>query len=253
MNLLLLGIFGSFAVSDGFTLSNSFAGSVITPSSNKALKTKIFSSTLTEADLDYDAALPFLKEHLTKHDQLLIFGTGDGLAIRLLEDGYGLEGKGDVICIDYDEEKVKTAITTVEGIPALKKDMDSGKIRFECDPFTSFDKLEQSCVDAVVDFAAIDRLYDERGEEAVSDIIEAAHKAVRLGNPLISLSKLDQETYTSFFGSKFGWVEELDGDPTAVSMWYRDQGTNSNVGKNDASDFVQRGLKLYVYSNLDNC
>jgi hypothetical protein len=108
----------------------------------------------------------------------------------------------------------------------------------------------QSCVDAVLDNGAIDWLLQSQGEEAAGGLIDAAHRAVRLGNPMICLSKLqDKSVFCSPFDSRFGWVQELDGDPGAVSMWY----TGKINVKDEANDFAALGIKFYVYTNVDNC
>lgn len=45
-------------------------------------------------------------------------------------------------------------------------------------------------------------------------------------------------------------MQELDGDPGAVSQWYRDKNVNlKDVGNN----FVELGISFFVYTNVDNC
>ncbi len=46
-----------------------------------------------------------------------------------------------------------------------------------------------------------------------------------------------------------GWVQELDGDPGEIFKWYRGK-SNLSAKK---SNFDQLGLKMYVYTNTDNC
>lgn len=46
-----------------------------------------------------------------------------------------------------------------------------------------------------------------------------------------------------------GWVQELDGDPGEASSWYRGK---TNIAATE-SDFQSLGLKMYVYTNTDNC
>lgn len=49
---------------------------------------------------------------------------------------------------------------------------------------------------------------------------------------------------------KWGWMQELDGDPGAVSQWYRDKKVNlKDIGNN----FVELGISFFVYTNVDNC
>lgn len=49
---------------------------------------------------------------------------------------------------------------------------------------------------------------------------------------------------------QWGWMQELDGDPGAVSQWYRDKKVNL---KDVANNFVQLGISFFVYTNVDNC
>ena len=78
------------------------------------------------------------------------------------------------------------------------------------------------------------------------------HRVVRLrlGNILVCLSKLDKESHARVFGQREGWVQELDGDPGQLSAWYRDGKSNVQA---TVSNFAKHGLKMYVYTNTDNC
>lgn len=53
------------------------------------------------------------------------------------------------------------------------------------------------------------------------------------------------------FFMKFGWMQELDGDPGAISQWYRNkaQSTLRDVKNN----FLELGISFFVYTNVDNC
>lgn len=51
------------------------------------------------------------------------------------------------------------------------------------------------------------------------------------------------------FEERFGWVQELDGDPGEISQWYRGK-TNIEATK---SNFKKHNLFMYVYTNTDNC
>lgn len=54
-----------------------------------------------------------------------------------------------------------------------------------------------------------------------------------------------------FAPAKYGWVQELDGDPGAVSQWYRNK---SGVKLKDvANNFADLGISFFVYTNVDNC
>ena len=97
---------------------------------------------------------------------------------------------------------------------------------------------------------------------------------MRLGNILISLSKLENDVFKVPFEAIGGWVQELDGEPGKsypsssssfsfslgkesnygsflgeISAWYRGK-TNIEASK---SNFQQLGLKMFVYTNTDNC
>jgi hypothetical protein len=73
--------------------------------------------------------------------------------------------------------------------------------------------------------------------------------SVRLGNILVCLSKLEKESYSAVFEQRFGWVQELDGDPGEISAWYRGK-TNIQAS---TSNFKKHGLNMFVYTNTDNC
>lgn len=45
-------------------------------------------------------------------------------------------------------------------------------------------------------------------------------------------------------------MQELDGDPGAVSQWYRNRKVNL---KDEANNFVELGICFFVYTNVDNC
>jgi hypothetical protein len=62
--------------------------------------------------------------------------------------------------------------------------------------------------DSVLDNGMVDWLLATRGEEAAGGMIDAAHRAVRLGNPLICLSRMqDKAAWSAPFDSRFGWVQ----------------------------------------------
>lgn len=49
---------------------------------------------------------------------------------------------------------------------------------------------------------------------------------------------------------QFGWMQELDGDPGAISQWYRTKKVNL---KDVANNFRDLGISFFVYTNVDNC
>ena len=72
---------------------------------------------------------------------------------------------------------------------------------------------------------------------------------MRLGNILVSLSTSSKEDFCGVFEERFGWVQELDGDPGEISAWYRGKTNIAAV----TSNFKELGLFMYVYTNVDNC
>eukprot|EP00611_Tribonema_gayanum_P019342 TRINITY_DN3330_c0_g1_i1.p1 TRINITY_DN3330_c0_g1~~TRINITY_DN3330_c0_g1_i1.p1 ORF type:complete len:297 (+),score=81.73 TRINITY_DN3330_c0_g1_i1:59-892(+) len=205
------------------------------------------------AAFPYDSVLPFLKEHVQPSDQLLILGARNTLPLLLSADGYGTrDTRSFVLVVDSDAAALEAAQKAAALNPATAANLAAGQLRFELkEDLTAMDDLEQSCVDAVLDNGMLDWLLSTGREAAAGGMIDAVHRAVRLGNPLICLSSgTDKDTFCSPFESRFGWVQELDGDPGAVSMWHRDQKINM---KGVANDFAALGLKMYVYTNVDNC
>jgi hypothetical protein len=72
---------------------------------------------------------------------------------------------------------------------------------------------KQSTFDAVIDYGAIDSiLHFSDGDNAKAlKCIDHLQNAVRLGNILVCLSKLEKEVFCKPFNERFGWVQELDG------------------------------------------
>lgn len=203
----------------------------------------------------YDILLPFLEEHIQPSDQVLMLGAGTDLPIKLSADGYGTRDTRSFIrVIDSDEELLAAARKMAEADPVCAKNMAKGQLVFEhVQDMTAIgeDCLEQSSIDVVLDNGALDRLLLSGGEEAAGGLIDAAHRAVRLGNPMVCLSTLpDNDLFCAPFSARFGWVQELNGDPGAVSMWFREQKVNI---KDKANEFGKLGLRFYVYTNVDNC
>ena len=104
--------------------------------------------------------------------------------------------------------------------------------------------------DAIIDYGGLDELLIQNdGYEKALACIDHLQNAVRLGNILVCLSKLEKERFCPPFEERFGWVQELDGDPGEISAWYRGK---TNIEKT-TSNFRDHGLKMYVYTNVDNC
>ena len=95
-------------------------------------------------------------------------------------------------------------------------------IKFKVVDLTSMvDVCKQSTIDAIVDYGGLDDVLTQKGKDDMLKTIDHLQNAVRLGNILICISKLDKELFCSPFEERFGWVQELDGDPGEISAWYR--------------------------------
>jgi hypothetical protein len=166
-------------------------------------------STAGAAEGVYDAVMPFLKEHIQPSDQLLIFGAGNDLPLRLSEDGYGTRDRRSfIIVIDSDEAAIEKAKALGATMEKCSVNMADGRLRFEHRPdMAAITDLEQSSVDAVLDNFCLDSVTAAADHEAAGRCIDAAHTAVRLGNPMISLSARTVRDFTVPFDSRFGWVQ----------------------------------------------
>jgi len=100
-----------------------------------------------------------------------------------------------------------------------------------------------------VDYGGLDELIGSGDKKGALKAIDHLQDAVRLGNILVCLSKFSKEKFCLPFEERWGWVQELDGDPGEISAWYRGK-TNIEASK---SRFGELGLKMYVYTNTDNC
>jgi hypothetical protein len=137
-----------------------------------------------------------------------------------------------------------------ESDPAVKELMLKGKVKFEHVNYAKMgDVCKQSCVDAIVDCGGIDSVLLKGSSEEAKECVQQLQNAVRLGNVLVSISKLENEQFKVPFESGYGWVQELDGDPGELSAWYRGK---SNI-QASASNFNDLGLKMFVFTNADNC
>ena len=113
----------------------------------------------------------------------------------------------------------------------------------------------QSIYDAIVDCGGMDSILtdknysDEECYQRASRYIDHLQTSLRLGNILVCISKLPKDKFCKSFDEKFGWVQELDGDPGEISAWYRGK---TNIAAQQ-SKFSKLGLHMYVYTNCDNC
>eukprot|EP00752_Nemacystus_decipiens_P007778 g6946.t1 len=210
------------------------------------------SATAEVGPFPYEDVLPFLKEHVQPSDQMLVLGCGTELPLRLSRDGYGTRDKRSLMrCIDSDPDLISAMKAAAEADPVCSKHMASGNLIFEAlDVTGGMPELKQSSVDCVVDAGLLDKLITTKGIDAARACSDAAHRAVRLGNPLVALSMIDKDDFAQIFDGNWGWMQELDGDPGAVSQWYRDKKVNlKDIGNN----FVELGISFFVYTNVDNC
>ncbi|CAM9693030.1 unnamed protein product [Discosporangium mesarthrocarpum] len=209
-------------------------------------------STVKLETWPYSDILPFLSEHVQPSDQILLLGCGTNLPVMLSHDGYGArDSRSFIQCVDYDAARVEVAKEMAAADPICAKHMADGHLRFiVLDVTGGMPELEQSSFDSVVDFGFFDHLITTQGTEKAGLCLEAAHRAVRLGNPLVAISRIQKSDFELLFDGKWGWMQELDGDPGAVSQWYR--GQNVNI-KDAVNNFKELGLNFFVYTNVDNC
>ena len=199
----------------------------------------------------YDDIIPFLSEHVQQSDQILFVGATTDLSLQMVRSGYGTKNTGVIRVIDSN----KSCLDELESIALADKELahwvTNGNLKFQHVDLTNMpDICQQSTVDAIVDYKGLDSLHSANtGPEGVLKCIDHLQDAVRLGNILVCLSKLEKKKFCSPFEERFGWVQELDGDPGEISAWYRGK-TNIQATK---SNFENLGLKMYVYTNTDNC
>ncbi|CAM9594109.1 unnamed protein product [Heterosigma akashiwo] len=207
----------------------------------------------------------FLSEHIQPSDQLLVLGAND-LALNLARNGYGRRdtSRSFLYCIDPDPQRVEETLAEARECPVCAQNIEEGFLKIECHDLTNIEVLGQSTVDSILDAGALDQLYQTRGVEAVSAAVDNCHRIVRLGNQYVGISQLEPSVYCGFFDSKFGWMCELDGDPEAMSQWFRQESANkggffgfkgladlkTNKG---TAEMAKLGLKFFAYTNTDNC
>ena len=202
----------------------------------------------------FNDIIPFLSEHVQLTDQLLFVGAGTDMSLQLLRAGYGGakdSSPGRMTIIDSDVAAIKELNEMAMQDPLIKARMEMGRVSIEAVDLTNMpDVCIQSAYDSVVDYGALDSLLaGPSGKAAFLKCVDHLQDAVRLGNILVCLSTLDKQAFCAPFEERFGWVQELDGDPGEISAWYRGK-TNIAATK---SNFSKYGLKMYVYTNTDNC
>ena len=219
----------------------------------------IKSSTIVK-DADYETIIPYLSEHIQLSDQLLFVGASTNLALLLSKNGYGTKKTGFITCIDEDPIKIQECIRIANEDPDLQKNVKNNKLLFKTCNLSNMPEIcKQSVFDAIVDYAGIDSLHQKHSTstssetkaniEPILQCIDHLQNSLRLGNILVCLSYLDKKQFCHPFEQRFGWVQELDGDPGEISAWYRGK-TNIQAS---ISSFSKLGLQMYVYTNTDNC
>ena len=104
-----------------------------------------------------------------------------------------------MLVVDHDAAMVDAQRAAAEADEDLAAHIESGKLQFKVASGDGLDVLEQSEYDSVVDFGAIDRLLEAGDSEGASQFVDAAHRAVRLGNPMVGLSMVPKDDYTALF------------------------------------------------------
>jgi len=201
----------------------------------------------------FEDIIPFLSEHVATSDQLLFVGATTDMSIQLLKAGYGgsNENVGSMTIVDTAGSNLDELRALALADPDIAAKMKTGKCKIEAADLTNMPNIcKQSVFDAIVDYGALDSvLLSSKGKEGMLKCIDHLQDAVRLGNILVCLSSLEKKEFCEPFEERFGWVQELDGDPGEISAWYRGK-SNIAASKNN---FAKHGLKFYVYTNTDNC
>ena len=166
------------------------------------------------AHAPYNDIIPFLSEHINPSDMILFVGARTDLSLQLVKNGFGVEKTGFIQVVESNQE----VLTALEQMARADPDISAlcgTRLRFICSDLTNMPLVcKQSTVDAIVDYGGIDELHTAKtGKEGLLRCIDHLQDAVRLGNILICLSHLEKENFCSPFEERFGWVQELDGDP----------------------------------------
>ena len=199
---------------------------------------------------DYESIIPFLSEHVQPSDQILFVGASTDLAIQLNENGYGSQKTGVMTVIDSNNDQINALESVAKNNNECNINLEKNKLKFIQTDLSNMPTVcQQSTYDAIIDYGGLDELILKGDKNNVLKCIDHLQDAVRLGNILVCLSKLEKAQFCAPFDERFGWVNELDGDPGELSAWYRGK---SNISATK-SNFGALGLKMYVYTNTDNC
>ena len=237
----------AFFVALLLTLVNGFR---LIPSSLSRFRSVALKLGATCTSAPFDDIIPFLAEHVEKSDQLLFLGCKTDLSVRMVQAGWGTEHTGFMKVVDSDGDALKQCQEQALADPEVKKWIDNGKLTFEVADLTDMsDICQQSVFDAIVDNGGLDSVLNSKGEAGMLKTIDHLQNAVRLGNILVCLSEESKDRFCTPFEERFGWVQELDGDPGELSAWIRGK-SNIAATKNNFKDL---GLFMYVYTNVDNC
>lgn len=204
----------------------------------------------------YEDIIVYLSEHIQISDQILLLGAHNDLAYQLLRDGYGLKKTGFMTIIDENIENIQSLQSLIMSDITLNPYIKENKIQFHVFNSNNLkDICKQSYYDSIIDNNALDSILQDSILTSIEKkdkflfTIDNLQNTVRLGNILVSLSKLPKDQFCINFEERFGWIQELDGDPGEISAWYRGK-TNIQASQ---SNFGRHGLKMYVYTNTFNC
>jgi hypothetical protein len=145
--------------------------------------------------------------------------------------------------IDENQDKLDELKNMCEKNPEISSHMNNNRIKFiRCDYDDMSSVCKQSTFDAIIDYGAIDsilHLSDGDNTKALK-CIDHLQNAVRLGNILVCLSKLEKEVFCKPFNERFGWVQELDG------YYNHDKNkNNNNTNNNNNNNLIKIILFLY--------
>jgi hypothetical protein len=188
---------------------------------------------------------------------MLFLGSRSDLAYELLKAGYGTKKSGFIKVIDTDADSIEALRQQVVEEGNKNKELVVSRISFQ--HISSYadmkDVCKQSSYDSIVDYGGLDSILDlpetVAGDETFLKCIDHLQNALRLGNVMVSLSHRPEQKdrFCDLFSKRFGWIQELDGDPGEISQWYRGK---TNIAASQ-SNFQKLGLKMFVYTNADNC
>jgi hypothetical protein len=173
-------------------------------------RTRVASSTSIDSKIviektPFEFIIPFLSEHIQKTDQLLLLGAKTDFALKLAEAGYGMSKTGLLTVVDTNEENLQRCKDIAASIPSLREPISSGRLRFQQVDYTNMpDICKQSCFDAIVDYLQLGQLIMEQGKDNAIQCIDNLQTSLRLGNPLVCISTLESNIFSSPFNERFG-------------------------------------------------